>query len=127
MGWGEVGLWTTKMRTCEKNFSLWLLSTLEDYAVQNLRLKTFILSLRMAEEPGFFCDDILRRPSLSPDSERDLQHVTTQLACVFYQLLIINRRLYKLDNRLKNRSGGVKGNSFLFGLHMILPCDMDSK
>lgn len=57
----------------EKNFSLWLLSILEDYAVQKLRLKTFILSLPMAEEPGFSLDDILHRTSLSPDSERDLR------------------------------------------------------
>ena len=57
----------------EKNFSLWLLSQLEDFAVQNLRLKTFIRSLPMAEHPGFSMDDILYRTSLSPDSERDLR------------------------------------------------------
>lgn len=57
----------------EKNLSLWLLSILEDFAMQNLRLKTFIRSLPEAEQPGFSLDDILHRTSLSLDSERDLR------------------------------------------------------
>lgn len=57
----------------EKNLSLWLVSMLEDYAVQNLRLKTFIRSLPEAERPGFSLDNVLHRTSQSPDSERDLR------------------------------------------------------
>lgn len=57
----------------EKNFSLRLLSILEDYAIQNLRMKMLILSLPMAEDPGFSLDDFLNREPQSPDNEQDLR------------------------------------------------------
>jgi len=55
------------------NLALRFLTLLEDYELQNSRLKTFIWSLPMAQEPGFSLDDLLAETGLAGDSERDLR------------------------------------------------------
>jgi hypothetical protein len=57
----------------EKNTALWLLSLLEDYALQNIRLKAFILSLPMAQHPDFSLDALLKETEQSAGIERDLR------------------------------------------------------
>ncbi len=57
----------------EKNTALWLLSVIEDYALQNVRLKAFILSLPMAQYPEFSLDDLLKESAQSADIEQDLR------------------------------------------------------
>jgi hypothetical protein len=56
-----------------KNLVLRFVSILEDCAIQNLRMKTFILSLPLAQEPDFSLDSLLEETALAVDSERDLR------------------------------------------------------
>jgi hypothetical protein len=56
-----------------ENLALQLLTILEDSAVENLRLKTFIRGLRLAQEPGFSLDNLLQENALTGDNERDLR------------------------------------------------------
>jgi hypothetical protein len=77
----------------EQSLVFRLISILEDYGVENLKLKTFIRSLPMAEQPGFSLDDLLNKTELCADSERDLRarydaaRVHLQRACDYQSAL----------------------------------------
>jgi hypothetical protein len=55
------------------NFALWLVSVVENYAIENLRLKTFIGSLPLAQMPGFSLDQVLVESAQSAGSEQGLR------------------------------------------------------
>jgi hypothetical protein len=56
-----------------KDFALWLISVLEDCAIQNARMKAFILSLPLAQQPGFSLDRLLAETAQAADTVQGLR------------------------------------------------------
>jgi hypothetical protein len=68
-----------------QSLSLWLISVLEDYAVQNAKLKALILQLPRAKQPGFSLDVLLAETELAGDSVQDLRQRFSEVRRTFEQ------------------------------------------
>jgi hypothetical protein len=58
--------------TDAQNFALFLISLLEDCAIQNAKMQAFILSLPEAKEPGFSIARLLAETGRAEDTVRGL-------------------------------------------------------
>jgi len=56
-----------------KGFALWLISVLEDCAIQNAKMQAFILTLPEAEQPGFSLARLLAETEQAADTVQDLR------------------------------------------------------
>jgi hypothetical protein len=83
------------------NLALHFLATIEDYAIQNRRMKTFILSLPMAHQPGFSLDRLLAETARAGGNEQDLRERFDEVRGTILEFPRSLEKLQQLTERLE--------------------------